>query len=47
MTPSARVVELGAILATGARRLRLSLDGSLAVERDCPPMETTQTEARA
>lgn len=47
MTPSARVVELGATLAAAARRLRLSLDGSRRVERDCPAMETTRTEARA
>ena len=39
MSPSARAAELGAILATGARRLRLSLDGSREPERDCPRME--------
>jgi hypothetical protein len=37
MTPTARISELGQILATGFRRLRLSLDGSRAVERECVP----------
>ena len=39
MTPAARLAELGEILATGARRLRHSLEGALAVERDCPTMD--------
>lgn len=47
MTPSARLAELGEILATGARRLRLSLEASRLVERDCPAMEATTSEARA
>ena len=47
MPSSARVIELGAIFATGARRLRLSLDGLGALERDCPAMDATPTEARA
>lgn len=38
MSHSARLAELGAILATGARRLRLSLDGSRGGERDCVSM---------
>lgn len=44
MTPAARVAELGQILATGARRLRLSLEASRLVERDCPAMEATTSE---
>jgi len=39
MTPAARLAELGEILASGIRRVRLSLDGSRAVERECAPME--------
>jgi hypothetical protein len=35
MPPSARIAELGQLLATGFRRLRLSLDGSRSNEAQC------------
>ena len=39
MGPAARIAELGQILAIGFRRLRVSLDGSRVVERECSSME--------
>jgi len=42
MTPAARLAELGEILARASRRLRVSLEASRAVERDCPAMEKPQ-----
>ena len=50
MTPSARLAELGAILATGHRRLRLSLDEERHSEAQCDSMDgqgMTGSEARA
>lgn len=41
MTLKERLAELGQILAAGARRLRLSLEASGPLERDCPAMERT------
>jgi hypothetical protein len=38
MTPANRIAELGQILATGFRRLRLSLDGSRRFEAQCNAM---------
>lgn len=46
MAPSARLAELGAILAVGHRRLRLSLDESPDSEAQCDPMEAAHEVIR-
>ena len=45
MTPEARLAELGAILATGFRRLRISREKQLASSHD-PLAHATEVEPR-
>ncbi len=42
MTPDERLAELGEILATGYRRLQLSLAESAAPEAPCDPAVNTK-----